>query len=120
MTLPQTNAELTNVDGGSSTDDGFEGPAGRGANKWNGSASAYLRERRDRRQTAEGDDRVLDRVLIVENSEPAVDWQSGDFVDFVHGGDAQTGVVKLVERRDVSDPDIPPEFQTTRLTLEIR
>lgn len=119
MTLPQTNAELTNVDAAGS-DDGFEGPAARGANKWAGLASAYLRERRDRVRSGEGEDRVLDRVLIVENSAPAVDWSSGDFVDFVHGGDAQTGVVKLVERRDVDDPDIPPEFQTTRLTLEIR
>lgn len=119
MTLPQTNASLTNVDA-SSTGEGFEGPEARGANKWAGVAAVYLRERRDRVRSGEGEDRVLDRVLIVENSAPAIDWQTGDFVDFEHAGVALTGRVKLVERRDVSDPDIPPEFQTTRLTLELR
>lgn len=119
MTLPQTNAELSNVDG-ASTGDGFEGPEGRGANKWNGSASAYLRERRDRVRSSGGEDRVLDRLLIVETGDPAIDWASGDFVDFDHAGQALTGRVKLVERRDIDDPDIPPEFQTTRLTLELR
>lgn len=119
MTLPQTNARLTNVDA-SSTGEGFEGPEARGPNKWAGLASAYLRERRDRVRAGEGEDRVLDRLLIVENGEPELDWQSGDFVDFEHAGVALTGRVKLVERRDVDDPDIPPEFQTTRLTLELR
>lgn len=119
MTLTQTNATVTNVDG-ASTGDGFEGPEGRGPNKWAGIVSAYLRERRDRVRSGEGEDRVLDRLLIVENESPPVDWASGDFVDFEHGGRALTGRVKLVERRDVDDPDIPPELQTTRLTLELR
>lgn len=118
MTLPQTNVRLTKVDG-SSTGEGFEGPEARGAQKWAGSVGAYLRERRERRRSGEGEDRVMDRLLIVENANPPIDWATGDWVDFERAGTPLTGRVELVDRREIDDADIPAELETTRLTLAL-
>lgn len=112
--LPQTNATLTRVRGsgsGESYDDSDSAP---GAEKWAGQAEAYFRERRDRLFTGGGaEDRVLLAELIVATDDPAVDWRSGDYVDVDVAG---TRRVKLVERRQLDG--IPPDVQTTRLTLE--
>jgi hypothetical protein len=113
----QSNATLTRVSGAAGAES-FEGPAAAGPEKWAGSAPAYLRERRDRQRTAEGENRTIDRLLLVERRNPDLDWRSGDVVDFTKDGAAQTATVRLVERPTVDDPDIPGELQTTRLTLE--
>lgn len=115
--LPQTNATVSRV-AGSSAGEAFDGPAGPGPEKWAGAADAYLRERRDRTTGPGGQARTLDRLLILANDDPAIVWASGDTVEFTYRGEAQSAVVRLVDRHDVDDSDIPPEFQTTRLTLE--
>lgn len=115
--LPQTNATVTRV-AGSSAGESFDGPAAAGPEKWAGDAGAYLRERRDRSTGPGGQARTLDRLLIVETADPVVDWRSGDTVEFTYRGEAQSATVRLVDRHDIDDPDIPPELQTTRLTLE--
>lgn len=117
----QTNATVTRV-AGASSGESFDGPAAPGADKWrddDAPANAYLRERRDRFESPGGQTRVLDRVLLVETGNPPVGWRSGDTVWFSHHGDAKTATVRLVERRDIDDPDIDAELQTTRLTLEM-
>lgn len=113
----QSNATLTKVSGASGGES-FDGPAAAGPEKWAGSAPAYLRESRDRQLSAAGGDRVLVRSLIVQNDNPSIAWRSGDIAEITFAGDQLVVTVKLVERRAVTDPDIPPEVQTTRLTLE--
>lgn len=119
--LEQTNATVLRV-AGSSTGENFDGPAAAGADKWvapDGELpNAYLRERRDRLTTPGGQQRSLDRLLIVETGTPAVDWRSGDIVTFSYRGEQQVATVRLVDRHDVDDPDIPADLQTSRLTLE--
>lgn len=113
----QSNATLTKVSGASGGES-FDGPAAPGAQKWAGSAPAYMRESRDRQLGAAGSDRVLVRSLIVQNDNPPIAWRSGDVAEITFAGAALVATVKLVERRAVDDPDIPAEVQTTRLTLE--
>lgn len=115
---PQVNATLSRVQG-VSAGEAVDGPVAAGAEKWAGSVGAYLRERRNRQREAATGNVEIDRQLIVENDDPPVDWAIGDVVTFTPAGAAsQTGTVQLVERRAISDPAIPPELQTTRLTLE--
>ena len=118
MTLLQSNATIKRVTG-AAAGEAYDGPAGAGPEKWAGDASAYLRERRDRAETAGGAARTVDRVLIVENA-LGVDWRSGDVVTIRRTGAAadETIAVRLVERRAIVDDDVDAELQTTRLTLE--
>lgn len=121
MTVPQDNAELRGVAGASSGET-YDGPGAAGAGKWAPGADAvrvYLRETRNRQETQGGQARTIDRVLIVENAVD-VDWRSGDVVTFRRDGAGadEIATIRLVERRQVSDPDIDPDLQTTRLTLE--
>lgn len=113
----QTNATLTSVVGAGAGET-FDGPPAAGAQKWAGEAGVYVRERRDRVTTAGGADRIIDRLMLVDRDDPEIDWRSGDVVAFTKDGVAQTGRVQLVQRPEVSDPDIPADVQTTRLTLE--
>lgn len=115
--LDQANATVLAV-AASSSGEAFDGPLGPGAEKWAGTADAYLRVRRDRTNSPAGGDRVVDRRLVVASSDPPVDWASGDWVTFTFDGDQETVRVELVEPYKIGDPDIPPEVQTTRLTLE--
>lgn len=117
MTLPQRNATLTRVAAASAAES-YDGPAVAGPEKWAGQADAYLRERRDRDVTTGGGARTIDRLLIVEATLP-IDFRSGDTVTFTPtGASEQTADVRLVERHTIDDPEIDPDLQTTRLTLE--
>jgi hypothetical protein len=119
--LDQTNATVTLVQA-PSAGESFDGPPGPGAEKWRAPAgqapNAYLRVRRDRRQTTAGATTPVDRLLLVESNDPPVEWRSGDVVTLTHAGEQITAPVRAVDRRAIDDPDIPPELQTTRLELE--
>ena len=115
---PQVNATLTKV-AGATGGESYDGPPAAGPQKWAGEEDVYLRERRQRIVNAQGGvDIVLDRVLMVDRDvDPG--WAVGDVVTFTRrDGGVETGVVELVERPDISDPDIPAELITTRLTLQ--
>lgn len=115
---PQTNATLTAVRP-TRSGESFDGPAAAGPASWEGVEPVYLRERRDRRREAVAGDVVLDRVLIVD-ADVQIDWRVGHVVTFERHDQPgpEDGTVKLVERRTINDPDIPPELQTVRLTLD--
>lgn len=114
--LPQRNATLTAVNSATGGE-AFDGPPAAGAAKWAGQAGCYYRERRDRRRTAEGEDRIVSHELIVETQNPPIAWKSGDRVAFAFGAESLTGTVRLVERRRL--PQVPGPIETTRLTLEL-
>jgi hypothetical protein len=113
--LPQRNATLTKVQGAGSGES-YDGPSA-GDPKWEAAAdqrpNAYYRERRDRKLSGAGANRVLDRIVIVEAGRPEVDWKSGDVISVETAKGAITGTVKLIEA-----PKIPGVAGTVRLTLE--
>jgi hypothetical protein len=115
----QTNSLLSVVYGAGDVES-WDGP-GLGPEKWAGSVECYLREGRKWIQTVEGSDVVLDRVLLVEVEDPAVDWRIGDTVAYTKtGGILELGKVAIVQRPTIDDPDIPSDVITTRLTLTAR
>lgn len=123
MSLLQRNATLLRVQG-AGAGERYDASEGAGPDKWgpfdvDAGADAYVKERRDRTSTAGGEARTIDRKLIVEAALP-VEWRSGDTVTFRRTKSAadETAKVRLVERPEIDDPDIDPELQTTRLTLE--
>ena len=112
MTLPQTNAILTGVTGGGSSED-WDTPAGAGDNEWTGSAKVYYQEKREWVTGQQADD-VLSRILYVETS--LRDWTRGEIVTFrVGSGPEQTGKIRMIERREL--PGVG-SLASTRLTLE--
>jgi hypothetical protein len=113
----QTNATLTRVTG-AGAGESFDGPAAAGPEKWAGEVGVYVRERRDRARALAGEARIIDRLVLVDRDDPAIDWRSGDVVTYTKDGVVQGGAVKAVQRPTVDDPDIPADLQTTRLTLE--
>lgn len=119
---PQTNAALLEVrgaGGGGANSDGYDGPAAAvpGPVKFAGEVAIYYREKRDREQTAEGEQRVVTREVYVDRGRPAIDWLSGDVVKIrTTSGDEISAAVRLVERRDLDG--VPADLQTRRLTLE--
>lgn len=113
---PQVNAELTRVTG-STAGESFDGPGPLGPVKWDGSEGVYFRTRRDRQREQAGGDVILDRLLIVDATVP-IDWRIGDGVEFTKDGQGDTGTVRQVQRATIDDPDIPPELQTVRITLD--
>lgn len=115
----QSNGTLVKVTGASSGE-AYDGPVAAGPQKWIAAGDPteiYLRERRDRNDAT--GDRTIDRVLLVDR-ELAVDWRSGDVVTWRRTTAAadETATVKLVERPEIDDPDIPDDLATVRLTLE--
>jgi hypothetical protein len=114
VSLLQRNATLTRVQGASGGES-YDGPT-EGPEKWAGAADAYLRERRDYQASSAGAERRMLRQLVVETG-LGIDWRSGDRITFTGPAGEEAGTVELVEARSVDDPDIPPEVQTTRLTL---
>lgn len=112
MALPQANATLTSVSGTDFLEDYDRAEAD--AQRWQGRADAYYQEKRRWVGGAGGQDHVLSRSLIVDESVAgAVRFAVGDVLGFEFGGAALTGKVDDVERRTL--PGHP--LQTTKLTL---
>jgi hypothetical protein len=114
MTEPaQANATLTRVSRPPA--EKFDGPAD-GPEKWTGTARVYFSERRTRRSTPAGEDRIVVPELIVATGDPAVEWKSGDVVEFTFAGAERKGTVETVETRELDG--IPRELVTSRIVLE--
>lgn len=122
MSLPQRNGTLVKVTGPSSGES-YDGPGVAGPDKWlpavDEVADVYLRETRDRVETAAGSDRTIDRVLVVDAAVD-VDWRSGDVVTWRPTGAAvdEVATVRLVQTPEIDDPEITDDMRGARLTLE--
>lgn len=119
---PQINATLSRVQA-PGVGEAVDGPPAPGPEKWAGSAAVYVREQRKRRRDATHrptGDVYLERTIIADTGDPAVDWRVGDVVTFAYptGSTPQTGVVDLVNRPSIDDPGIPADLKTTRITLQ--
>jgi hypothetical protein len=62
---------------------------------------------------------TLDRLLLVDHGNPAIEFTVGDVVTFqrLGIGTQETAVVDIVQRPNIEDPDIPGDLITVRLTL---
>lgn len=113
MTLPQSNATLTRVTGGATTED-FDRPAGDGSPLWEGEERVYWQEKRERTFGAE-QDVIQRRSLIVQTG--LRQWTNGETATITpDGGETITCRVQTVEARSL--PGVPAGLQTTRLTME--
>jgi hypothetical protein len=115
----QINAHLLAVHAAGDAGEAYDGPAAAGAQKWAGQADAYLREHRQRGADAAGGNVTLDRLLLVDHGNPAIEFTVGDVVTFqrLGIGTQETAVVDIVQRPNIEDPDIPGDLITVRLTL---
>lgn len=112
----QTNAVLTKVQAVAGVSD-YERAAEDGEEVWAGEEPVYYREKRERRDTAEGTDVVMTRTLIVPNSlavvfeqQQTVTWTRAD-------GQVFTEQVQMVERADAPGAGYAV-VATTRVRLE--
>jgi hypothetical protein len=112
--LPQTNARLTKVAGGGTSED-YDVPEGADDAKWEGDADAYYQEKRERVSAGGDTDLVLRRALIVE-TDLGIDFEEGDTVAFTLSVGDRTGKVQVIERRELAGMG---PLATTRLTLEV-
>jgi hypothetical protein len=110
--IPQSNALLTEVAGGGSSEDWNTG-AGAGTVLWSGSTPAYFTESRER-SFGPTDDVLIRRSLIVETDLRT--WSEGEEATFTHRGTEYVGKVQLIEARSL--PGVG-SLATTRLTLEV-
>lgn len=112
MSLPQTNATLTEVAGPGLAED-YDTVATVGTAKWTGRAAAYYSERSDRVEQSDTSSIVVTRALIV-SAGLKVEWSQGDTLTFTYRNSPVTGQVRAVERHQL--PGVPNG--TVRLTLE--
>jgi hypothetical protein len=112
MSLPQSNALLTEVTGGGGSED-WSTTAGAGTVLWSGSTPAYFTESRER-TFGGSDDVLIRRTLIVETD--LRDWTEGETVTFTCRGSEYEGKVQAIEARSL--PGVG-SLATTRLMLEV-
>lgn len=111
MSLPQSNATLTRVAGGGTSED-FDVPAGADADKWAGKMGVYVQERTERLTHDRASDVIVERVVVVPASLP-VEFAQGDTLTLDRDGEVVTEDVRAVARREL--PGVPG---TVRLVLE--
>lgn len=114
----QVNARLIRVQA-AGDGESYEGPAAAGAQKWAGQEDAYLSEKRRWATSGEGSAVVLDRLLLVDVGAPDVEYTVGDVVTFERLGvpGEESATVDAVQRPAITDPEIPADLITVRLTL---
>lgn len=119
MTPVQTNATLTKVTRGGTTEEpGASTAAAEGPAIFEGVARVYYQEKRERVVTAAGVDRFVRRILHVDTRDPAIEWQDGDVVTFTRdrGGEA-TGTVQISTAAELAEL-AGSGVETTQLELE--
>lgn len=118
MAPVETNATLTEVRGGGSSEEpGSRRAAGADAAKFAGEARVYYREKRERVTSGQGSDVIVRRTLIVDSRE-GIDWHDGDEVDFTPDDRPPAkGTVQTIEAAQ-SRPYAGSGVETTRVELD--
>lgn len=109
--LPHSNATLTKVAGGGTSED-YDAPAGADTQKWAGRVGVYVQERTERVTVQAGSDVIVGRVAVVPAGLP-VTFEQGDTLTLDFRGATVTETVRAIATRAM-----PGVLGTTRLVLE--